>query len=84
MAEVIDMNRLRAMYFCSRKGDPYRIDTGFGDHHNLWSEIPSKHAMKKWHPKYTYTYSRVMSYTEISLLVAGIKTYLTHFSGMPY
>ena len=53
MAEVIDMNRQRAMYFCSRKGDTPRIDTGFGDHHNIRSEIPSKYDMKKWHTKYT-------------------------------
>ena len=81
MAEVIDMKRRKAMYFCSRKGDPSHIDTGFGDHHNLRSEIPSKHAMKKWHLKYTYKYCRVMSSPTISLLVVGVKTPLTHCSG---
>ena len=81
MAEVIDMNRQRAMYFCSRKGDPSRIDTSFGDHHNLWSDIPSKQAMKKWHPKYTYKSCRIMSSPAIYLLVYGIKTPLTHCSG---
>ena len=53
MAEIIDMNRQRAMYFCTQIKDPSQIDTGFGDHHNLRSEIPSKHSMKKWHTKYT-------------------------------
>ena len=52
-AEVIDMNRPRTIYFCSRKGAPSRIDTGFGDHNNIQSEIHSKYAMKKWHPKNT-------------------------------
>ena len=75
------MNRWRDMYFYSRKGDPYRIDTGFGDHHNLHPEVLSKHAMKKWHPKYRYKYFRVMSSPEIYLLVSGIKTSLPHFSG---
>ena len=81
MAEVIDMNRRRDMYFCSWKGGPSRIDTGFGDHHNIRSEIPSKHAIKKWHLKYTYNSFKVMPSPDISLLVAGIKTSLTHFSG---
>ena len=52
MAEVIDMNCQRDMYFCIRKRDPSQIDIGFGDHHNILSEIPSKHAIKKWNPKY--------------------------------
>ena len=81
MAEVIDMNCWRTMYFYIQKMDPSRIDTGFGDHHNIRSEIPSKHAMKKWHPKYTYNSCRVISSPEISLLVSGIKTPLTHCSG---
>ena len=81
MEEVIDMNRRRYMYFCSRKGAPSRIYTGLGDHHNIRSDISSKHAMKKWHPKYTYNSCRAMSSPEIFSLVAGIKTPLTHFSG---